>query len=156
MLTPTVAAFGFGSAGFLLVGFVMYVVFGVLPAILAYILLDRIPEEHRQQSPALALLLLIPLFSLIWAFFVYPRISDSFQSYFNSRNEQAGDCGHSIALATCICAVCSLIPVVGMLAGLAALVLLVVFFVKAFDLSGRIERATTQPTVPPISPSSPA
>jgi hypothetical protein len=159
MITPVIASFGLGSAELLvivLIAFLLIIPFAILPAMLSYVLLDRIPPEHQKQSPGLALLLIIPLFSVIWAFFVYPRISDSLQSYFRSRGENAGDCGRSIALATCICSACSIVPFVGMLTGLAALVLLIVFFVKAFELTGRIQKTIGQPVVPPSIPSTPA
>jgi ABC-type phosphate transport system permease subunit len=149
-----IAAF-LGSAELLVicvVAFFLLIPFAILPAILSYILLDRIPPEHRQQDSGLALLLLIPVFSVIWAFFVYPKISDSLRSYFASRGEDAGDCGRSTALAACICSACTIVPFVGLLAGLAALVLLIIFFVKAFDLSGRIQRVAAVPPTTPLPP----
>jgi hypothetical protein len=111
----------------------------ILPAIFSYVILSRIPPEHRKQDPGLALLLLIPLFSLIWAFFVYPRIADSLKSYFASRSAtNVGNCGRDLALATCICGACVIVP----FAGFAALILMIIFFAKAFDLSRRIGRTT--------------
>jgi hypothetical protein len=106
----------------------------IVPAILAYFALDRIPPEDRKQDPAMALLLLIPLFHLIWAFFVYPRISASLESYFARRGDRSeGDCGRSVALVFCIC---SLIPFVH----LVALVCMIIFFVKVYALTEKIER----------------
>lgn len=158
MITPVIAALSFGAGPEL--GAVFFLAFGLffltlaaLPSVLSFLLLNRIPVEHRQQTPGLAFLLLIPFFNLIWAFFVYPKIADSLQSYFRSRGENVGDAGHGIALATCICSVCAIIPLLGMFAGLAALVLLIIFFVKAFDLSGRIPRPISSSPTPTISPS---
>lgn len=125
----------------------------LLPAILSYVLLKRIPAEHRKQEPGLAFLLVIPLFSLIWAFFVYPRIADSLRSSFSSRGQDRGDCGRGLALATCICAACTIVPLVNMLAGPAALILLLIFFVKSFSLSSELQRAL--PTTPPAQPIAP-
>jgi hypothetical protein len=110
--------------------------FWIAPPILAYLALDRIPPEDRKQDPGLALLMLIPLFSLIWAFFVYPRISASLESYFSRRGDRSnGDCGRSLGLVICIC---SLIPFVH----LVAFICMIIFFVKVFSLTAKIERGS--------------
>lgn len=131
------AFIGLGAASFLFSLIALFVLpLMIVPAVLAYVALDRIPPQDRKQDPALALLLLIPFFSLIWAFFVYPRIAQSLQAYFGRQGDTTvGDCGHSLALVVCIC---SLIPLVH----LAAFIALIVFFVKVFTLTGRIARET--------------
>lgn len=112
-----------------------------IPAVLAFVVLSRIPEQHRKQTPGLAFLLLIPFFSIIWAFFVHPKVAESLKSYFAAKGDTSvGDCGASLALWLCISSVCALIPIVNIFAGLAALVLLIIFYVKAFDLSSRIAK----------------
>jgi hypothetical protein len=127
---------GFGGEEILILGATLFLLpLWIIPALLAYIALDRIPPEDRKQEPALALLLLIPLFSLVWAFFVYPRISQSLESYFRRRGDTSvGDCGRTLALVYCIC---TLIPFVHLI----ALICMILFFVKVFDLTGRIARA---------------
>lgn len=121
---------------------VILLVIEAIPAILAYIVLSRIPEQHRKQSPGLVFLLLIPLFSVIWAFFVHPRVAESLKSYYDSLGANLyGDCGKSLALWLCICSVCVFVPFLGMFAGLAALVLLILFYVRAFDLSSKIPKS---------------
>lgn len=153
MITPCFAALGLGSSELVLVLLIvlMIVPFALLPAILSFVLLGRIPAEHRKQEPGLAFLLIIPVVSVIWAFFVYPRISESLQSYFASRGENRGDCGRKLAMATCICAVCSIIPLLGIVAGLAALVLMIIFFVKAFELTGQIQKTIPSTTPPAVA-----
>ena len=39
--------------------------------------LSAVPEEHREMEPGLVWLLLIPCFSIIWNFFVFPKVSRS-------------------------------------------------------------------------------
>ncbi len=163
MITPVLAALGIGTIGLgsselvviLVIAAFLLIPFALLPAILSFLLLNRIPAEHRKQEPGLAFLLIIPLFSIIWAFFVYPRISDSLRSYFASRGQDRADCGRGIAIATCVCIACSIIPIVGMLSGLAGLVLLIVFFVKAFGLTGEIQKSLSTGTAsiapPPVA-----
>ncbi len=107
-----------------------------IPAVLSFVVLNRIPEAHRKQTPAMAFLLLIPLFSLVWAFFVYPRIAESLKSYFDSKGDTSrGDCGAQLALWLCISSIASFVPFIGMFSGIASLVLMILFFVKAFELS---------------------
>jgi len=132
--------FGAGAIGlFLLVSLVIM----AIPAILAFIVLNRVPPEHRKQTPGLAFLLLIPFFSFVWMFFVHPRVASSLRSYFAAKGDTTvGDCGGSLALALCICCLCTLVPFLGVLTGLAALVLFIIFYVKAFDLSSRIPKTT--------------
>src|SRR4051812_44829858 len=138
------SVFGMGGPELLIIGLVLFFIgtpLWIAPAVLAYVLLGRIPPTFRKQDQALALLLLIPIFSLVWAFFVFPRISASLQSYYLSLGRaDVGDCGNSIAIAACVCCLGVFIPFLGAVAGIAALVLLVIFFVKAFDLTAKIPR----------------
>ncbi|PTY07132.1 hypothetical protein DB347_07415 [Opitutaceae bacterium EW11] len=120
----------------------MLLFLGAIPAILAAVVLSRIPRPHRKQEPGLAFLLLIPFFSLIWAFFVHPRVAESLRSYYASSGDQSvGDCGAGLALWLCICPILAFIPLLGLFAGIAGLVLMIVFYIKAFELSGRIPKA---------------
>jgi hypothetical protein len=101
----TLGMIGFGGGELLLLALIGFIFpLWIIPAILAYFALERIPVEDRKQEPALALLLLIPLFSLVWAFWVYPRIAASLESYFSRRGDRSvGDCGRTLALVFCIC-----------------------------------------------------
>jgi protein-S-isoprenylcysteine O-methyltransferase Ste14 len=67
----------------------------------------RIPEEHRKLGPGSVWLLMIPLFSILWNFLVYPRISDSFESYFRSKGDSTST-GRGMSLAYCILALASM------------------------------------------------
>jgi hypothetical protein len=101
----------------------------------------RIPAEHRRLEPGLVWLLLIPCFGWIWNFFVYPRLAQSYQSYFRSIGKNDfGDCGAGLGWAYAGCALGLLIPfpLVPFGMGLAALVLLVLFLVKATQLKNQI------------------
>jgi hypothetical protein len=75
-------------------------------------------------EPGMVWLLLIPIFNLVWIFFVYIRLAKSFQNAYAAmgRNDQ-GDCGEKLALWYCISyVVCCLPPV--------TLVLLIMTLVK--------------------------
>ena len=110
---------------------------------------QRIPAEHRKQKPEMVWLLLIPCFGVVWNFFVLPKLSESFKSYFDSVGQQdVGDCGRKLAMWCCILGAAQLagvIPLLGAviapLAGIAGLVLWIMFMIKANDLKNRIPQA---------------
>lgn len=84
-------------------------------------------------------LLLIPLFNLIWNFFVYQKLPDSYKSYFSSQGRtDVSDCGKGIGLAYAISAAACIVPCLNYLAVPAALVLLIIFLVKAMGLKNQI------------------
>lgn len=129
---------GLGAAELLVILFVLgfVLLLMAIPATLSYLVLKRIPERHRKQKPELCFLLIIPLFSLIWQFFVFPKISESLHSYYSDKPERpTGDFGASLALWCCVCSILSFVPVIGFFSGIASLVLFILFFVKTFELS---------------------
>lgn len=102
--------------------------------------LEALPEQHRLMSPGQVWLLLIPLFNIVWIFFVFTRIPKSFRSYFYAIGRtDVGDCGEQIGLWYCICAVCSIIPCIGIIPGIASFVLLILFVVKIVDLKKQVQ-----------------
>lgn len=128
-------------AGFIGAAVVIYLLLAAIPATLAFIVLKRLPLAYRRQSPGLAFLLLIPFFSLVWAFFVHPKVAESLRDYFHATNQPKPDDGEKLALWLCICPIIGFVPLIGVVAGLATLVLLVMFYVKAFELSAQIPAA---------------
>ena len=99
----------------------------------------RIPREFRKQEPGMVWLLMIPCFNLVWNFFVYQQLADSYKAYFASVGRtDVGDCGKSLGLWYAICVACCIIPCVNYLALPAGLVLLIIYLVKATDLKGQI------------------
>jgi hypothetical protein len=124
--------------------------------------LKRLPPEYRRQEPGMVWLLMIPLFSIVWNFFVYPKISESYQAYFaaqagmaqgiqpmpglnpglNYSNPQIlgvnGDCGHGLGLAFCILVCCGFVPYLNMCTGIAALVVWIIYLVKISGLKAQV------------------
>jgi hypothetical protein len=98
-----------------------------------------IPEPYRLMPPIQVWLLMIPCFPLVWNFFVYLKLADSYKSYFNAVGRyDVGDCGKAIGLAYCICVCCTLLPYAGFVSAIAALVLMIMFLIKAFQLKAMI------------------
>jgi hypothetical protein len=96
---------------------------------------STVPPNFRTMEPWQVWLLLIPCFNIIWNFFVYQRIPQSFQNYFNSQGRyDQGDCGTQVGLWYAICVICSAVPIVNYVAGPAALVLWIIFLVKLYQL----------------------
>jgi hypothetical protein len=128
---------------------VMLVVYGVIFLVavailifvcfLLYTILSAVPPQFRLMEPGMVWLLLIPLFSMVWMFFVYIRISKSYQAYFRSIGRyDVGDCGEQIGLWYCICTVSSLIPCVGGIAGMVGFVLMIIYLVQLWGLKNQL------------------
>jgi hypothetical protein len=99
----------------------------------------RIPQQYRAMEPNMVWLLMIPCFGLVWNFFVFPRLSQSYQQYFAAQGRtDVGDCGKQIGLGLAICAALSIIPFVNYCTGVVALVLLIIYLVKVLGLKGQI------------------
>jgi hypothetical protein len=112
---------------------------GIVAIVFLYIDFDRVPPAFRKLDPGLVWLLLIPCFSIVWNFFVFPRLSDSFKAYFQSiGDESVGDCGRGLGLGYAITSAVAVVPILGIVAALVSLVLLVLYLVKANELKNRI------------------
>lgn len=110
------------GVGIAINAFVCYLLSGYLKAL---------PEEYRKQTPGKVWLLMIPLFGMVWAFFVYPQISESYDAYFRQQGRtDHGDAGRGLGMACAILMACSMAPYVGMFAALASLVVQILYLVK--------------------------
>ena len=132
--SPDALLGGMGLMMILAFGCFIFLVILAIQIFILYTLqncLKRIPQQYRQQEPAMVWLLLIPFFNLVWNFFIWPKIAASFKAYFDAQGRtDVGDCGGSLALALCICAVCGIIPYLGACISIATLVLLILVLVK--------------------------
>jgi hypothetical protein len=118
-----------------LVVFVISLAMAVAVCLIVTSALARVPVEHRKMEPGQVWLLLIPCFGLVWNFFVFQRVPDSFRSYFEARGRtEFGDCGRGLGLAYAITAVLCTLPLVNYLAAPACLVLLIVSLVRFHEL----------------------
>ena len=147
--TPTAPPPGPPPEVILMIAGVVFLVFFAIWVGICYMLyinLKAIPEEHRRMPPGQVWLLLIPLFNLVWNFFVFQRIPESYQSLFYSRGRtDVGDAGKGIGLWYSIAAACAIVPCLNYIAGPAALVLLIIYLVKIFGLKGQLPQVLAMP-----------
>jgi len=87
-------------------------------------------ERHQKMKPAMVWLMLIPLFNLVWHFFVVKHVSDSIKSWAAENGKSVEDAGYTIGLIACIAQCCGLIPLINVLAGPVALVCFIIWWVK--------------------------
>ncbi|WP_257306724.1 DUF4328 domain-containing protein [Geothrix campi] len=87
-------------------------------------------ERHQKMNPSMVWLMLIPLFNLVWHFFVVKNVSESIKSWAAENGKNVDDAGYTIGLIACIAQCCGLIPLVNVLAGPVALVCLIIWWVK--------------------------
>ena len=114
----------------------------VLICYFVFTLYKAVPAQFRQMDPNLVWLMLIPLFNLVWNFFVFPKLSKSYELAFQAQGDSsAGNCNAGLALALAITWACVIVPCIGMFAGLAALVILIIYLVKMFDLKAKLASA---------------
>ena len=71
-----------------IVGMISLVV-GASVGYLLYSCFERIPPKHRQMESWQAFLIAIPCFSIIWNFFVLPKLARSYRSYFAEQGRTA-------------------------------------------------------------------
>jgi hypothetical protein len=137
----------------MIIGVLIAIGIAVFVLYLMYSALNAVPAEHRKMEPSHVWLLLIPLFNLVWIFFVVTRISESYQSLFYSRGRtDIGDAGRGVGLAYAICSVCSIIPCLGLFAALGGLICLILFLVKISGLKSQIPQLAQFGNVPGAFP----
>jgi cobalamin synthase len=120
----------------------------LIVCLLLYQALSRLPERYRQMQPGLVWLLMIPVFNLVWNFFVFLWTSQSYKAYFEDQRQNVGDAGWTLGLVYSILVVVTPIPCLGAVAGIAALVLLIIYLVKINDLKNRIPQQPEPPEQP--------
>jgi hypothetical protein len=94
--------------------------------------LREISSENRRMQPEQVWLSLIPLFGIIWQYFIVARMADSLYMEFNKRNIRSAEQrpGYNYGIAYCILLTAGVIPMLGFLAVLGAAVCWVIYWVK--------------------------
>lgn len=145
--------YGFGElAEEFLLFFLLIALVAITVAILFLLNLQRTLEEvsdhNRQIAAGRVWLLLIPLFSVGYAFYLLPKISDSLRSEFEEReNPQPGDYGMGLGRAYAIIGAIGLFNRVislGFLGGvvsLGGLVVMIIYWVKMAQYKNMLQNS---------------
>jgi hypothetical protein len=115
--------------------------------------LTRVCPRNRLMEPGLVWLGLIPLFNIIWSFFIAIWVTDSLRNEFrDQRRDDGTDYGKGIGLANAILGAImfpleflSGLNVIIAPVGLAALVLFIIFWVKISGYSARLAARARYP-----------
>ena len=134
---------------FLVVLLVVGIVVAVFYLLTLQKALSRVSPHNRLMEPGLVWLLLIPIFSLIWQFFVAIRVPGSLQNEFRDRGRDDGsDYGKSIALTTAVLQIVYVVfsfggrlstetgQIGGCVSGVVSLVNLVLFIIFWVKIAG--------------------
>lgn len=112
------------------IGLIALVV-GILYLLTLQNVLKRVRPENRSVDPSNVWLMLIPLFNLIYAFILYPKISESIAREYAAREMSPdGDFGKTLGTVMPILSLCGFIPILGSFAGLANLVIWIIYWSK--------------------------
>jgi hypothetical protein len=144
----------FHSSMLLMFLFITFCVF-LIPAILYILTLQKAllkcAESSRTMQPGMVWLLLVPLFNIVWNFFVVFGIANSLKNEFARKGIPTSEPlpGQPIGLAMSICACCGFIPIFGLLAGIAYLVLWIIYWIKVADFSRRLDESSAVAAITP-------
>lgn len=128
----------------IIVFFYLILLGGVITVAVLYLknLQDTLKEcdvKNQQVPPGNVWLMFIPLFNIIYPFILYPKISESLKSEFESRgNPQEGDYGRALGITLPILGVCGVIPILGIFAGIGNLVVFIIFWVKMAEFKNKL------------------
>ena len=101
--------------------------------------LSRCDPSSRTMVPGQVWLNLIPIFNLIWPFFVVNAISESLHREFTRRGMvEEPQPGRSLGMALAILAVISVVPILGFVTGIGALVCWILYWIKIAGYSEKI------------------
>lgn len=121
------------------------IVLFIIPQIFFLLTLKKtfkeISAENRQMISGQVWLALIPLFGMIWQFFIIDKLALSLKDEFKKRNIVVNEDkpGYSIGLAYCILMICSLLPIIGFFTAVPAVVCWIIYWVKISNYKRELE-----------------
>ncbi len=136
MLEPFFLAVTGRPAFFIVLAFIILSVF---PLVFYLLTLQRtlkeISPENRKMPPEQVWLSIIPLFGIIWQFFIVSRLSDSLALELSKRNVYTEERrpAYNIGIAYCILISAVIIPYINILATLGGLVCWILYWLKVND-----------------------
>jgi hypothetical protein len=101
--------------------------------------INKCAPENQAMQPAMAWLMLVPCFNLIWHFFVVINMSKTLGAEFQKRGQaEDAEPGKKLGLVMCILACCGFIPVLGALCGLGYLICWILYWMKIAEFSRKL------------------
>ncbi|WP_343604693.1 hypothetical protein [Fluviicola sp.] len=104
-------------------------------------LLNECDPVNQQMPPVNVWLMFIPLFNIVYAFIMYPKISETLRREFEYRNApQEGDYLKNLGMAMAILGVVGLVPVQAIkgVVGLGSLVIFIIYWVKSAEMKNKL------------------
>lgn len=127
----------------MLVAFAIFLVPAIFYLLTLQKALNRCSPASRTMQPGMVWLMLIPLFNLVWHFFVVINIAKSLSAEFQKRGmTEEPNPGKNIGMIMCILACCGIIPLLGVLCSLGAFVCWIIYWVKIAGFSGKLATQT--------------
>ena len=122
-----------------LIGFAIFLIPAIFYCLTLQKALNRCAPENRAMAPGLVWLIFIPLFALVWQFFVVINMAKSLGAEFQKRGiAEEPEPGKKLGLIMCILACCSIIPFLGIPCSLGALVCWIIYWIKIAGYSAKI------------------
>jgi hypothetical protein len=136
--TPSVAA-GLGMMTIALVVIAIMLVPFVFYCLSLQKALNRCAPECRAMNPGMVWLMFIPLFNMVWHFFVVMNVAKSLGCEFQKRGiAEDPKPGQQLGMIMCILICCGIIPFLGILCSLGGLVCWILYWLKIAGYSNRI------------------
>ncbi|QBG46025.1 hypothetical protein EGM51_00830 [Verrucomicrobia bacterium S94] len=109
--------------------------------------LSRCRPENQAMAPAMVWLVLIPIFNIVWQFFVVINVSKSLKNELASLNVEpdSADPGKAVGLAMCILNVISPIPYLGSILSIGGFVCWIIHWVTITRYSNWIASLQEEP-----------
>ena len=99
----------------------------------------RCEKSNRAMPPGQVWLQLIPLFNMIWHFFIVINVAKSLHNEFEQRGIKSDPMpGKSLGLAMCILGIISFVPYIGIWFGLISIICWIVYWVKISGYSAQL------------------
>jgi hypothetical protein len=122
-----------------LIGFAIFLIPAIFYCLTLQKALNRCAPENRAMAPGMVWLIFIPVFALVWQFFVVINIAKSLGAEFQKRGiAEEPEPGKKLGLIMCILACCSIIPLLGILCSIGALVCWIMYWIKIAGYSAKI------------------
>lgn len=125
--------------GVAIVGFLLWFIPSIFFLLTLQKALTRVASERRTMNPPMVWLSLIPLFNVVWNFFIVIALSKSLGAELTARNiAHEAEPGKTMGLIWAGLAAACLIPGLGFLLGIPLLVMWIIYWVKIAGFSAKI------------------